>query len=66
MYIPFAIGFLDATPWRKKTLIAFQAEGIAVGLCLLYSLMARPITSFELGQNRFERLIVVPCPELQN
>ena len=34
IYVPFAITFLDATPWRRKTLRAFQVAGIVVGLYL--------------------------------
>ncbi|MEX1185209.1 MAG: DUF6629 family protein [Gemmatimonadaceae bacterium] len=51
IYVPFAIGFLDATPWRKKTLLAFQAAGIVVGLYLLYSLAARPIDAQVIGKH---------------
>lgn len=51
IYVPFAIGFLDATPWRRRTLLAFQAAGIAVGLYLLYSLIVRPIDAQVIGKH---------------
>jgi hypothetical protein len=51
IYVPFAIAFLDSTPWRKKTLLAFQVAGILVGLYLLYSLIARPIVAEVIGKH---------------
>ncbi|MEX1258526.1 MAG: DUF6629 family protein [Gemmatimonadota bacterium] len=51
IYVPFAIGFLDSTPWRRKTLFAFQAAGIVVGLYLLYSLVARPVVAQVIGKH---------------
>ena len=35
MYVPFAMGVLEAVRWRKRALFAFEAAGIAVGLYLL-------------------------------
>ncbi|MEQ1854926.1 MAG: DUF6629 family protein [Longimicrobiales bacterium] len=51
IYVPFAIGFLDSTPWRKRTLLGFQAAGIVVGLYLLYSLVTRPIVAQVVGRH---------------
>ena len=51
IYVPFAIAFLDATPWRRKTLRAFQVAGIIVGLYLAYSLVARPIVAEVIGKH---------------
>ena len=45
IYVPLALYFLEATPWRKKVMLAFQVVGAAVGLYLLYSLIARPIVA---------------------
>ena len=49
MYVPFAIGVLEAVRWRKRTLFAFEAAGIAVGLYLLYSIVARPLVAELVG-----------------
>lgn len=51
IYVPFAIGYLESAPWRKRTLLAFQAAGIVVGLYLLYSLIARPIVAEVIGRH---------------
>lgn len=45
IYVPFAIGLLEAVPWRKRTLLAFQAIGILVGLYLLYFLAIDSVTA---------------------
>ena len=45
IYLPLALYFLEATPWRKKVILGFQVVGAAVGLYLLYSLIARPIVA---------------------
>ena len=51
IYVPFAIRFLEFTPWRRRALLAFQAMGILVGLYLLYSLVDRPITAQVVGNH---------------
>ena len=51
IYVPFAIAVLDATPWRRKTLRAFQVAGTVVGLYLAYSLVARPIVAEVIGKH---------------
>ena len=51
IYVPFAIRFLEFTPWRKRALLWFQAAGIAVGLYLLYSLVTRPIVAEVIGNH---------------
>ena len=45
IFIPFAIGLLETTPWRRKVLYGFQLIGIIIGLYLLYSIIKYPITS---------------------
>ena len=45
IYVPFAIGYLETFHRRKTILRAFQSAGLAVGLYLLYSIIARPIVA---------------------
>ena len=45
MYIPFAVGFLESTRWRKRVLFAFQGTGLMVGLYLLFFLVTRPVVA---------------------
>ena len=45
IYVPLALYFLEQTRWRKQAMLAFQIVGTAVGLYLLYSLIARPIVA---------------------
>lgn len=49
MYVPLAMGILEAVPWRRKTLFAFEAAGIAVGLYLLYFLVTEPVVAEVIG-----------------
>lgn len=49
MYLPLAMGTLEAVPWRRKTLFAFEAAGIAVGLYLLYFLVTQPVVAEVIG-----------------
>jgi hypothetical protein len=51
MYVPFAIAVLETARWRKKTLFAFEAAGIAVGLYLLYSIVTRPLVAEIAGRH---------------
>ena len=50
-YVPFAMGVLEAVRWRKRTLFAFEAAGIAVGLYLLYSIVTRPLVADVVGRH---------------
>ena len=45
IYVPFAMGFMETAPWRKKTMFVFQVAGLAVGLYLLYWIVARPVVA---------------------
>jgi len=45
VYIPFALGFLESTPWRKRALLVFQGAGLIVGGYLLFFLIARPVVA---------------------
>lgn len=49
IYVPVAMGVLEAVRWRKRTLFAFAAAGIGVGLYLLYSIVARPVVAQVVG-----------------
>lgn len=49
MYVPFAFGVLEAVRWRRRTLFAFEAAGMAVGLYLLYAIVARPLVAEVVG-----------------
>ena len=51
MYLPFAVGLLEAVRWRKRTLYAFEAAGVSVGLYLLYSLLTRPMVAEVVGKH---------------
>ncbi|OYZ23557.1 MAG: hypothetical protein B7Y39_04420 [Bdellovibrio sp. 28-41-41] len=45
IYIPFAIGILEAVNWRKKMILAFGVIGISVGLYLLYFIVVFPVAA---------------------
>ena len=51
MYVPFAMGVLEAVHWRKKAIFAFEAAGVAVGLYLLYFIVTRPVTAEVVGRH---------------
>ena|ERR1017187_158651 len=51
MYVPFAVGVLEAVRWRKKAMFAFEAAGIAVGLYLLYFIVTRPVIAEVVGKH---------------
>ena len=45
IYMPFAVGVLEAVRWRKKAILAFEGVGVAVGLYLLYFIVTRPVAA---------------------
>jgi len=51
IYVPFAVRLLETVPWRRQALLAMQVAGIAVGLYLLYFILAAPVTSRVLGKH---------------
>lgn len=51
MYVPFAFSVLETVRWRRRTLFAFEAVGGAVGLYLLYSIVAHPIVAEVIGRH---------------
>ncbi len=51
IYVPLAMGAIEAIPWRKKTILAFGAVGSAVGLFLLYLIVRRPVVAEVIGHH---------------
>ena len=51
MYVPYAMGVLEAVRWRKRAIFAFEAAGVGVGLYLLYSIVARPMVAEVIGRH---------------
>jgi len=51
IYVPFAIGLMEAAQWRKKAIFAFEAAGIAVGLYLLYFIVTSPVVAEVVGRH---------------
>ena len=45
IYVPAAIGILEAVRWRKKALAGFEVAGLAAGLYLLYFIVTRPVVA---------------------
>lgn len=51
LYVPLAVGLLETVPWRRKALAGCQLAGTAVGLYLLYVIVAFPVTARIVGQH---------------
>ena len=51
IYVPFAMGLLEAVRWRKRAMYAFQAAGLAVGLYLLYFIVTAPVVAEVIGRH---------------
>lgn len=49
VYVPLAVLLIEPPGWRQRALLAFVAAGIAVGVYLLYFLVAFPIVSRPIG-----------------
>jgi len=49
IYVPFAMGVIEAVRWRKKAIFAFEAAGAGVGFYLLYILVTRPVVAEVVG-----------------
>ena len=45
IYVPIAVLLLEVVPWRRKVLTGLALAGAAVGLYLMYFLIAEPITA---------------------
>ena len=59
IYIPFALGFLESTPWRKRALLAFQAAGLLVGVYLLFFIITRPVVAEIDGMHIVRHMVYV-------
>ena len=51
IYVPFAMGMLEAVRWRKRAIFAFEVAGVAVGLYLLYYMVALPMVAEVIGRH---------------
>ncbi len=51
IYVPLAVGIMEAVLWRKKVIFAFGAGGLAVGLYLLYYIVATPMVAEVVGRH---------------
>ncbi len=51
VYVPLAVLLLEPAGWRRQTLIAFVAAGVAVAAYLLVVLVAFPVVSRPTGQH---------------
>ncbi len=51
MYVPLAMGVMEAVRWRKKAIFAFESVGVAVSLYLLYFIVTRPVVAEVVGSN---------------
>ena len=63
VYVPFAVGVLEAVRWRKKAIFAFEAVGIGVGIYLLYYLVRTPMVAEIVGRHivyRSPHFYVIP------
>lgn len=51
IYVPFAMGVMEAVRWRKKAIFAFEVPGVVVSLYLLYFIATRPVVAEVVGNN---------------
>lgn len=51
IYVPFAMGFMEAVRWRKKVIFGFGVAGVAVGLYLLYFIVTIPMVAEVVGNH---------------
>ena len=51
IYVPLTVGIMEAVLWRKKAIFAFGAAGLAVGLYLLYYIVATPMVAEIVGRH---------------
>jgi hypothetical protein len=51
IYLPIALGVLEAVRWRKRALFAFGAVGLAVGLYLFFFIVTRPVIAEVIGRH---------------
>ena len=51
IYVPLAVGIMEAVHWRKKAIFTFGAAGLTVGLYLLYYIVATPMVAEVVGRH---------------
>ena len=51
VYVPVAVLLIEPPGWRRKAVALFAAGGFAVGVYLMYALVALPIVSRPTGQH---------------
>ncbi len=51
IYVPLAMGIMEAVRWRKKAIFAFGVAGVAVSLYLLYFIVATPMVAEVVGRH---------------
>ena len=51
MYVPLSLGILERVRWRKRTLFAFLAAGIPVGLYLTHAIVTSTLVAEILGKH---------------
>lgn len=51
IYVPLAMGVMEAVRWRKKAIFAFGVVGIVVSLYLLYFMVATPMVAEVVGSH---------------
>jgi len=51
IYVPFAMGILEAVRWRKQAFFAFEVAGVAVGLYLLYFIVTESVVAEVVSRN---------------
>lgn len=51
IYVPFAMGILEAVRWRKRAIFAFEVAGVTVGLYLLYYMVTLPMVAEVVGRH---------------
>lgn len=49
IYVPFAMGVIEAVRWRKNAIFAFEAVGVGLGLYLLYFIVTRSVVAEVIG-----------------
>ena len=51
IYVPLAMGILEAVRWRRRAIFAFEVAGTAVGLYLLYFIVTLPVVAEVAGKH---------------
>lgn len=51
IYVPLAMGLMEAVQWRRKVFLVFGIVGVTVGLYLLYYIVATPMIAEVVGSH---------------